>query len=201
MYIKYKGFAVLRYIERVIFSMKIGGLKIKRRYSIAQIVVDIVSVLVLLLIFYTVFVCANDIEQIKEINETGDKLDFLQWQPLIIWCIVGVFVWIASILALVLPRKMPKKHTITENFIPKYCNIIDTCISCLRFVMLLAVFEICYLHMQAIMMQETGLSVQLVLDVVIAALIIWFTAVRIDSLSQVASSESEEKKEHKIIEN
>lgn len=181
--------------------MRIGDFEFKRRYSIAQVIVDIASVLALLLTFYTVYICAYDIEQIKLINKTEESLDFLKWQPLIIWCAVGVVVWVVSVIALFLPRKMPKKLVITEKYIVKYCNIIDTSISCLRLVILLGVSEICYIHTQSIMMQDSAFSIQLVLDVVIAVLLIWFTAVRLDSLSQVAASEQSEKKTHQIIEN
>lgn len=181
--------------------MKIGDFKFKRRYSIAQIIVDVFSIFALLIIFYTVYACASDIEQLKVINKTEESLDFLKWEPLIIWCVVGVLVWAVSIVALVMPRKMPKRYIVTEKYIGKYCNIIDTCISCLRLVVLLIVFEICYLHMQVIMMLDSGISIYLVFDVVIAALIIWFTAVRLDGISHVASSEAEEQKTHKIIEN
>lgn len=181
--------------------MKLGDFTFKRRYSLAQIIVDIASLAALLYIFFMVYVCADDIETAKSLNATEASLDFLKWEPLIIWCVLGVIVCGLSVVALLLPRKMPKKLVITEKYAARYCNIIDTCISCLRLVILLAISEFCYMHMCSIMLMENSFSIQLVLHVVIAALIIWFTAVRLDSLSQSASADQEEKKVREIIEN
>ncbi len=182
-------------------TAKFGDYSFKRRYSLAQVLVDIASILVLLYIFFIVYACAMDIETAKSLNSTNSSLDFLDWKPLIIWCILGVIVVALSFAAIFCPRKASKKIVINENNAPKYCNIIDTCISCLRFVILLALSELCYVHMQTIMLQETSLSIQLILDIVSGALIVWLTAVRIDSVNQVALSEGNEKKKHEIIEN
>lgn len=181
--------------------MKFGSFEFKRRYSLAQIVVDIASVGALLYIFFIVYVCAMDIETTKSLNSTDVNLDFMNWKPLIIWCVLGVIFFALSVVMIVLPRKIPKKLTVNEANAPKYCNIIDTCISCLRFVILLAISELCYIHMRTIMLQEVSISIQLILDIIIGVLIIWFTAVRIDSVNQVALSENSEKKTHQIIEN
>lgn len=181
--------------------MKLGSYKFRRRYSLIQILVDIASLVALASIFYLVYVCAIDIEQMKVYNSTEASLDFLNWKPLIVWCVLGVVVTIVSVLLLVLPRKTPKKLTVTEKYAAKYCNIIDACISCLRFIVLLAISELCYLHMKSIMLLQTEFSVQLILYTIIAALLIWFTAIRLNSLSEVAASEAEEEKPRKIIEN
>ncbi len=181
--------------------MKIGDFTFKRRYSFAQIIVDVASVAALLYIFFIVYVCAVDIKGIKSLNVTDASLDSLRWEPLIIWCVLGVIVWAVSVLLLLLPRKMSDKLVITETTAPKYCNIVDTCISCLRLVLLLAVSELCYMHMQSVMLREVQFSVHLVLQAVIAALLIWFTAVRLDSLSQTVVAEQGEKKKREIIEN
>ena len=82
-----------------------------------------------------------------------------------------------------------------------YCNIVDACISCVRLILLLVVSELCYIHMRSIMLFETALSVQLILYAVIIALLIWFTAVRLSSLSEIAERESESEKPRQIIEN
>lgn len=178
-----------------------GGYSFKRKYSIAQIIVDIASIIALIYIIFMVYAYAVDIETTKSLNSTESSLDFLNWEPLIIWCILGVVIIALSVLAILLPRKAPKKILVTENNAPKYCNIIDTGISCLRLVILHSLSELCYIHMQSIMLQEVSLSIQLIFDLIIVALIVWLSAVRIDSVNQVAISEAEEKKTHKIIEN
>lgn len=180
--------------------MKIGNFNFKRRYTAAQIVVDIISLLSLLYIFYIVYVCAADIEQAKQLNATEVSLDFLKWEPLIIWCVLGLGIYILSVVIILLPRKMPKKITLTEKYVSKYCNIIDTCVSCVRLMLLLAVSEFCYIHMCSLTMREASLSIQLVLHAIIIALIIWFTAVRVNSISEMSSAELE-KKPRTIIEN
>lgn len=182
--------------------MKLGNYKFKRRYTLAQILVDIASLGALVFIFYIVYVCAMDIEQVKVYNQTGVSLEFLDWKPLIVWCVLGVVIFAVSVLLLLLPRKMPKKLTVTEKYAVKYCNIIDACISCLRLILLLFVSELCYLHMKSVLLLNNfEFSVQLLLYVVVAALLIWFTAVRLSSLSEVAESESEDEKPRQIIEN
>lgn len=180
--------------------MKLGNYKFKRRYTLAQILVDIVSLGVLAFIFYIVYVCAVDIKQMTMYNATDTSLDFLDWKPLIIWCVFGVLAYAGSVLLIVLPRKMPKNLTLTEKYAVKYCNIIDACISCIRLILLLCISELCYLHMKSILLLEFEFSVQLLLYAVVAALLIWFTMVRLNSLSEVAKSESEEKP-RQIIEN
>jgi len=180
--------------------MRIGNFVFKRRYTAAQIVVDIISLLALLYIFYIVYICAADIEQAKLLNETEVSLDFLKWEPLIIWCVLGTIIYILSVVLILLPRKIPKKISLIEKYAPKYCNIIDTCISCVRLMLLLAISEFCYLHMCSLTMRDASLSIQLVLHAIIIALIIWFTAVRVNSISEMSSSELE-KKPRKIIEN
>lgn len=181
--------------------MKLGNYVFKRRYTLAQIIIDIASLGPLAFIFYIVYVCSLDIEQMKAYNATDTSLEFLDWRPLIIWCVLGVIITGVSVLLILLPKKMPKNLTVTEKYAPKYCNIIDACVSCLRFILLFAVSELCYLHMKSIMLIETGFSVQLLLYAVISVLLIWFTAVRLTSLSEVAKSESEDEKPRQIIEN
>ena len=57
--------------------MKLGDFRFKRRYSLAQLLVDIASMAALVFIFYIVYVCAMDIEQMKSYNATETSLDFL----------------------------------------------------------------------------------------------------------------------------
>ena len=66
--------------------------------------------------------------------------------------------------------------------------------------LLLAVSELCYMHMCALTMRDSSFSIQLVLQAVIIALIIWFTAVRVNSISEMSNAELE-KKPRNIVEN
>lgn len=181
--------------------MKLGEFTFKRKYSLAQIIVDIASAIALLYIFFIVYVCATDIETAKSLNSTDASLDFLKWQPLIIWCVLGVAIWTASVVLMICPRKLPKRLVVTEKYVQKYCNIIDTCISCMRLIILLSVSEFCYMHMCHVMLQSVTFPIQVVLQVIIAALLLWFTALRLESISQAAAAEAEEGKKRVIIEN
>ncbi len=181
--------------------MKLGNFRFKRRYSLAQLLVDIASLIAYVFICYIVYICAVDVEQMKSYNVTDTSLDFLDWKPLIIWCIIGFVLIALSAVLLFIPRRMPKNLVVTEKYAPKYCNIVDACISCLRLILLLAVSELCYIHMRSIMLLEIEFSVQLIMYAVIAALLIWFTAVRLSSLSDVAEQETEEEKPRQIVEN
>ncbi len=181
--------------------MKLGNYSFVRRYTLAQILVDIASFLVILLICYSVYVCAMDIEQIKSYNVTDTSLDFLDWKPLIIWCVISVVLFVFSFILILIPKKMPKKLVVTEKYAPKYCNILDTCISCVRLVLLLAVFELSCIHKNSILFQNNEMNIRLILCSVIIALLIWFTAVRLNSLSDVAEREAEDEKTCRIIEN
>lgn len=181
--------------------MKLGEFTFKRRYSVAQIIVDIASVVAFLYIVFMVYACAMDIETAKSLNSTDASLDFLKWQPLIIWCVAGAAVWAVSVALLLRHRKLPKKYVVTEKYAQKYCNIIDSCISCMRLVVLLTVSEFCYMHMCSLMLRTVIFPIQIVLQVIIAALLLWFTAIRLESVSQAAASEAEENKKRVIIEN
>ncbi len=180
--------------------MKLGNIIVKRRYSFIQILVDLFSAAALLYIGFIVYSCALDIEELKRLNHTETSLDFLRWQPLVIWVIAGVVLWVLSLLALLLPRKQPKRFFVSAKNAVKFCNAVDVCISCVRLIALLALSELCYLHMQAILQRTPEFSVQLVCDAVIIVLLIWFTRIRLTGISENARNEEKENKEHRIIE-
>ncbi|MGN0579185.1 MAG: hypothetical protein ACI4J4_11250 [Ruminiclostridium sp.] len=179
--------------------MKIGELKFKRRYSAAQVIVDIFSLAALLYLCYTVYVCSMDISRLNALNQTNSDLSFMDWKPLIIWIVAAVVVCGVSVFLLFKSRKKPKKLFINENNVVKYCNIIDTCISCLRLLILLALCEGCYLHMAAILMRNAGFSVQLLCDLAIAVFVVLFTRLRLEAISDTEREKAEEKEKKKTI--
>lgn len=178
--------------------MKLGEYTIKRRYPLIQILVDIASLAALAYIGLIIYSAAADIEQLNNLNHTETSLEFLKWQPLLIWAVAGVIVCGLSVFALFKPRKMPKKLKIDQKSGKKYCNIIDSCISCVRLMILLMLSEGCYLHMTAILQRELSFPIQLILDAAIIALLILFTYTRLQSLYE---SQSEDEQPKTIIEN
>ncbi len=180
--------------------MKLGNYTFKRKYSLIQVIVDIASGLALIYLFFMFFACASDIEATKALNSTEASLDFLKWEPLLVWCVLAVVIFGISTALLFIPKKMPEKCVVPEKYANKYCNIVDSCNSCLRLMCMLILSEICYMHMQAIMLRDVMLSVQLLLQIVISVLLIWFTAVRLDGLYNIISDEQEIKEKRTIIE-
>lgn len=162
--------------------MKLGEYTIKRRYPLIQILVDIASVAALAYIGLIIYSTAMDIEQLNAINYTETSLEFIKWQPLLIWAAAGIIAWAVSLFALFKPRKAPAKLKIDPKSGKKYCNIIDCCICCVRLVILLMLGEGCYLHMCAILQLESSFSLQLIIDAVIIVLLILFTRTRLQSL-------------------
>lgn len=177
--------------------MKLGEYTIKRRYPLIQILVDIASVIALMYIGLLIYNTAMDIERLNAMNYTEISLDFIKWQPLLIWAAAGVIVWAVSLIALFKPRKAPEKLKIDPKSGKKYCNIIDCCICCVRLMVLLMLCEGCYLHMCAVLQRESSFSIQLIIDAVIIALLIVFTRIRLQSLYE---SQKDDEPQKTIIE-
>lgn len=178
--------------------MKLGNMKVKRRYSLIWLLVDLFSVAALLYIGLIVYTCASDIEELNRLNRTDTSLSFLRWEPLLLWVILGAVVWIVSLLLIFLPRKKPKRLYVNEKNAVKLCNALDTAIACVRLMLLHALSEGCYLHMSAILRRFSLDLVQLLCDAGIIALILWFTWIRLRGISESARAEDEEKEERRI---
>lgn len=178
--------------------MKLGNMKVKRRYSLIWLLVDLFSVAALLYIGLIVYTCAADIEELNKLNRTDTSLSFLRWEPLLLWIVLGAAVWIVSLLLIFLPRKKPKRLYVNEKNAVKFCNTLDTAIACVRLILLHALSEGCYLHMSAILQRFSPDLVQLLCDAGIIALIIWFTWIRLRGISESARAEEEEKEKRQI---
>ena len=180
--------------------MKVGDIKFKRRYSAAQIVVDIASVGALVYLGYIIYACALDIERLKSLNRTDADMSMFDWRPLIIWAAVGVLIFGFSFVLIFRNKKMPKKLCVTENNASKYCNILDTGVSCVRLILILLVGEICYLHGAAIRMADVGFSMQLVIMPLIIVCIIILTRMRLEAVSETERNRPDKEKKREIIE-
>ena len=176
--------------------MKIGEYSFKRRYSLAQILIDIFTACAVGYLLFVIYVCASDIQKLNELNRTDADMSMFDWRPLLIWpCIALVIIGI-SLFLLFRKRKKPLKYTVTKHNVRKYCNIIDTCLGCVRLMLVITLCECANIHFFAIMMRDQGFPVQLLLDVLIIAGIFAFTRIRLTALSdsaREAASQEEQK--------
>lgn len=172
--------------------MKLGKIKVKRRYSLIWLLVDLFSAAAFVYIGLIVYTCAADISELNRLNQTETSLAFMRWEPLLLWVILGAVVWVVSLLLIFLPRKEPKRFFVNEKNAAKYCNVLDTAIACVRLIVLHALSEGCYLHMSSVLQRFAPDLVQLLFDAAIAALIIWFTRIRLHGISEAARAEEAE---------
>jgi hypothetical protein len=180
--------------------MKVGEIKFKRRYSAAQIVVDVASLGALVFLGYIIFACALDIDRLKSLNRTDADMSMFDWKPLLIWAGLGVAVFVFSSFLIFRNKKMPKKLCVTENNASKYCNILDTGVSCVRLMIIILLGEICYLHGAAIRMADPGFSMQLVIDPLIIVCIIILTKMRLEAISETEKNREQDTRKREIIE-
>lgn len=176
--------------------MKLGEFSFKRRYSAAQIVVDIASAAALVYLGYIIYACAVDIDRLKSLNKTEADMSMFDWRPLIVWAVLGVAVFAVSFVLILRRKKMPENLCITQNNAVKYCNIIDTGISCVRLMLIILISEICYLHGAAIRMANVGFSMQLIIDPLIIVCVIILTKMRLNAISE-AEKEKLDKQRNK----
>ena len=164
--------------------MKLGEFSFKRRYSAAQIVVDIASAAALVYLGYIIYACAVDIDRLKSLNKTEADMSMFDWRPLIVWAVLGVAVFAVSFVLILRRKKMPENLCITQDNAVKYCNIVDTGISCVRLMLIILISEICYLHGAAIRMANVGFSMQLIIDPLIIVCVIILTKMRLNAISE-----------------
>ncbi len=171
--------------------MKIGEIKVKRNYRIAQMVLDTVALIIYIVIIQCTFSFGAFIdEQNKLIHSVNSEIKALVvWQWSIIWILVGAGVIIASLLMIYLPRKMPKKFIVNEENAQKYSDIVITAISCVRIPVLLAVFEGMCIHQSIMVGQYNVFTLQIPLDNIVSLTIIRFSMHRI----RLMQPEKEEK--------
>lgn len=177
--------------------MKIGTIKVKRNYLIAQMVIDALSVLLLLVIFECTLAFADEIsEQNKLIVSSGNTSVLVAWQWNLIWLILGVLFTAFTLFLIYRKKELPKKYKINEKNAQKYNDIFITAVSCIRIPVLLAFFDMMYIHQMNMKFQSESLfSVQVLMDIVLIVIIIRFSIHRIHGIEA-----KEDEKKRDIIE-
>lgn len=173
--------------------MKVGEYKVKRNYLIAQMVLDAVAVIILIVICKCVFSFGDFIESQNKLihNSNSDVRGLVTWQWNIIWIVIAALVIAASLLMIYRPRKLPKKYTVNEFNAQKYSDIVITAITCVRIPVLLAIFEGMCIHQSVMIRNYDGIfSLQIPLDILLAIIIVRFSIHRV----RLIQPKKEEKK-------
>lgn len=162
--------------------MKIGTIKVKRNYQIAQMVLDAVAVIIFIVIVQCVLSFGTFISEKNEsiLKYNPDIEGLVEWRWNIIWIVIAVFVIALSLLMIYLPRKKPQKYIINEDNAQKYSDILITAITCVRIPVLLAVFEGMCIHQSVLTGVTSGIiTLQIPLDILLTLIIIRFSIHRI----------------------
>ena len=174
--------------------MKIGTLKVKRNYTVLQMVLDAVAVIIFVATVQCVLSFGDFINSMNSlITSTNSEIDGLVvWQWNIIWIVISAAVIVVSLLMIYLPRKMPKKYIVNETNAQKYSDIVITAITCLRIPALLAVFEGMCIH-QNIMRAayDRLITPQFFFDFILAGIIIYFAVDRVKRIQPQSETEKE----------
>ncbi len=165
--------------------MRIGDIKVKRNYQIAQMVLDAVAVIIFIVIIQCILSFGAFIDdKNKLIHGVNNEIaDLVVWQWNLIWIFVAAGVIIISLFMIYRPRKKPKKYIVNEENAQKYSDIVITAITCVRIPVLLAVFEGMCIH-QAIMIGNFNgiFSLQIPLDILVTVIIVRFSIHRVKAI-------------------
>lgn len=164
--------------------MKVGKFKVKRNYQIAQMVLDTLAVIIMIVIVRGVLSFGDFIDEknalVKASNNSVTGLVVWQWN--LIWILIAAAVIAVSLVMIYRPRKMPKKYIVNEENAQKYSDIVITAITCVRIPALLAVFEGMCIHQSIMTRQYNVFTLQIPLDILLAVIIIRFSIHRIKAI-------------------
>lgn len=162
--------------------MKIGTIKVKRNYQIAQMVLDAVAALILAATVQCIMSFGDFITSRNQVilSNNNEVKGLVVWQWNLIWIAAAAAVVAVSLVMIYKPRKMPKKYIVNEDNAQKYSDIVITAITCVRIPALLAVFELMAMH-QSIMTGNTSniFTLQIPMDILLSVIIIRFSLHRI----------------------
>lgn len=162
--------------------MKVGTIKVKRNYQIAQMVLDALALLIMVAIYQCVISFGEFITSQNKLilSANSEVKGLVEWRWNLIWILAAAAVAAVSLVMIYKPKKMPKKYTVTEENAQKYSDIYITAVTCVRVPALLAVFEMMAMH-QSIMTGNTDniFTLQIPLDIFASIIIIRFSLHRV----------------------
>lgn len=165
--------------------MRIGTIKVKRNYQIAQMVLDAVAALIIIAIVQCILSFGDYItsqnQLILSVNSEVTGLAVWQWN--LVWIAVAAAVAAVSLVMIYKPQKMPKKYIVNKDNAQKYSDIRITAVTCVRIPALLIVFELMAMH-QSIMTGNTRniFTLQIPLAILLIIIIIRFSIHRVRAI-------------------
>ncbi|MBP3922260.1 MAG: hypothetical protein J6D27_04765 [Ruminiclostridium sp.] len=173
--------------------MKIGKYQVKLNYGILKGFIDVMGLLLAYLIYQTTFAFVNNMTNpssavLKRIVETifADGIPFHVWLWGFTFPIIALAVIVFSIWFMFAKHKEPKRFVITEANAQKYYDTIMITNSLLRILALFALWDLTFICQNNILLQGTSwFSLQFVLDVIVAGLVIYITYCRIKAFAKI----------------
>ncbi len=173
--------------------MKIGKYQVKLNYGILKGFIDVMGLLLAYLIYQTTFAFVNNMTNpssavLKRIVETifADGIPFHVWLWGFTFPIIALAVIVFSIWFMFTKHKEPKRFVITEANAQKYYDTIMITNSLLRILALFALWDLTFICQNNILLQGTSwFSLQFVLDVIVAGLVIYITYCRIKAFAKI----------------
>ena len=180
--------------------MKIGEYSFKRKYTLAQIIIDVVSAVVLAGFALIISAHIQWAEWFDRNNRTDVVLN-KDWYPLLIWIAAGAAVAGISVFLILKNKKLPKKLHITKNNVVKYCSALDAGIGCVRLMLLIILWNVCTIHSDIILWGKSEINYYMfVVGALIIAGIIVLTIMRVNSLSEAEEEAEKEQRKKYIVE-
>ncbi len=181
--------------------MKIGKFKVSLNYGILKGFIDVMGLLLAYLIYQTTFAFVSNLlnpsnSALKRIIELifADGIPFYVWIQGFAFPAVALGVIIFSIWFMFKAHKEPKRFIITEDNAQKYYDTIMITNSLLRILALLALWDLTYICQNNILLQGTSwFSLQVLLDILVAGLVIYITYCRIKAFAKERTAEDAKK--------
>ena len=179
--------------------MKIGKYQVKLNYGILKGFIDVMGLLLAYLIYQTSFAFVGNLTNpsnsvLKRIVETifADGIPFHVWLWGFTFPIIALAVVVLSVWFMFKKHNEPKRFVITEGNAQKYYDTIMITNSLLRILALLALWDLTYICQNNILLQGASwFSLQLILDVFVAGLVIYITYCRIKAFAKLRTTEDE----------
>ena len=172
--------------------MKVGEYSIKRHYSFAQIVIDLVSAFIIYLIVRNIFWLRDMVftpSRSPLYLRYSGEVPFEKWGFIVIFPVIAIIILGISIFLVFKNKKEPKKFSITDKNSQSYSNIINDTIYMLRLVLLIAVFEISGIYSDFVMKGITDIfNKTLFFLLCFVGLIIYFMFTRLNKISDKKDS-------------
>ncbi|MCL2634411.1 MAG: hypothetical protein FWD34_07870 [Oscillospiraceae bacterium] len=163
-------------------------MKLKRNYQIVQFLLDCFSAVQLYLLVRSIieFIIAVTLFNVTSVKVVGGEVAYAEPYPIITWGILGIIVYLASII-------LPLIFKIKTKFSQKQFNMWVYAVLLIRIPVLLMLTEITGKHASYILRNpESIFSFQIIADIFLIIIIIIFTRHRIKAAKPVKKTNKRE---------